>query len=298
MATKKDIAIGIIIAFSFVIAIGFFGLMLVGAFSAESDFSLSGFGSRIAVVDVVGTITDAEPVVKQIKKWGKSPSIKAIVVHVDSPGGGVAASQEIYDEIKRVREEDGKLVVVSMGSMAASGGYYISCAADKIMADPGTLTGSIGVIIQFYNAGQLLDKIGIQIEKVKSGELKDVGSFDRRMTDRERQMLSAVIMDTYEQFVEVVSQGRNLDKEKVYPLADGSIFTGRQAERLGLVDTLGGFEDAVRYAAQLAGLTGEPHLVKDVKPKAGLLDLLGSASGKIKEVTSGDMGGPRVMYLY
>ncbi len=277
---------------------GFFGLMLVGAFSTESDFSLSGIGSRIAVVDVVGTIENAEPVVKQLKKWGKSPSIKAIVVHVDSPGGGVAASQEIFDEIKRVREKDGKLVVVSMGALAASGGYYISCAADKIMADPGTLTGSIGVILQFYNAGQLMDKIGIQIEKVKSGELKDVGSFDRKMTDKERQMLSAVIMDTYEQFVEAVSQGRNLEKEKIYPLADGSIFTGRQAERLGLVDTLGGFEDAVRYAAQLAGLTGEPRLVKDVKPKAGLIDLLGSATGQIKEAATGEMGGPRVMYLY
>jgi protease-4 len=296
---RKDVVLIVIISASFLAALIFFGLMFMGAFySDDGEVSLGGLGSRVAVVDVFETIIDSEPIVKQLKKWGKSSSVKAIVVHVDSPGGGVAASQEIYEEMLRIREEEKKIVVVSMSSLAASGGYYISCGADRIMANSGTLTGSIGVIVQFYNASKLMEKVGVEISKVKSGEVKDVGAYDRAMTDREREMLTAVIMDTYEQFVETVAKGRNLEKEQIYPLADGSIFTGRQAKELGLVDTLGSFEDAIKYAAELAGISGEPKVVKETKPKAGFLDLLGSTLGGVRELTSGDKSGPQIMYLY
>lgn len=299
MLGRKDVVLIVIISASFLAALIFFGLMFMGAFySDDGEVSLGGLGSRVAVVDVFETIIDSEPIVKQLKKWGKSSSVKAIVVHVDSPGGGVAASQEIYEEMLRIREEEKKIVVVSMSSLAASGGYYISCGADRIMANSGTLTGSIGVIVQFYNASKLMEKVGVEISKVKSGEVKDVGAYDRAMTDREREMLTAVIMDTYEQFVETVAKGRNLEKEQIYPLADGSIFTGRQAKELGLVDTLGSFEDAIKYAAELAGISGEPKVVKETKPKAGFLDLLGSTLGGVRELTSGDKSGPQIMYLY
>ncbi|MCX6827149.1 MAG: S49 family peptidase [candidate division Zixibacteria bacterium] len=169
MARRRDIIIGIAIIFSFLIVFGFLGLMFVGAFYGDSEISVGGLGSKVAVVEVFGTIYNSEPIVKQLKKWGKAPSVKAIVLHIDSPGGGVSPTQEIYDEILRIRKEDKKIIIVSMASIAASGAYYISCAADKIMANPGTLVGSIGVIIQFYTAGKLLEKVGIEIAKVKSG---------------------------------------------------------------------------------------------------------------------------------
>jgi len=298
MAKKRDIVIGILIGFSFLVTFIFFALMFFGAFASEGGLSFGSLGSKIAVIDINGTISESEPIVKQLKKWGNSASIKAIVLHINSPGGAVAPSQEIYDEVLRVREDESKIVIASMSSVAASGAYYISCGAEKIMADPGTLTGSIGVILEFYTAGKLMEKIGIEMEKVKSGELKDVGSFDRKLTDKERTMLSAVVMDTYAQFVDVVSEGRGLDKEKVQKLADGSIFTGRQAAGLGLVDTLGSFEDAIRYAANLAGIEGEPTIVREEKPKPGILDLIGSTLNRVKEATDLDYSGPRVMYLY
>lgn len=297
MARKRDVVIGVIIGFSFLVTMAFFALMFIGVFSTDGEMAMGGLGSKVAVVEIFGTITESESIVKQLKKWGNS-SVKAIVLHVDSPGGGVAPSQEIYSEIKRLREDEGKIVVASMSSLAASGGYYVSCAADKIMADPGTLTGSIGVIIQFYSLGKLMEKVGVEIERVKSGELKDVGSMDRKLTEREREMLTAVIMDTYQQFVDVVMEGRGLEKDKVLKLADGSIFTGRQAQKLGLVDTLGSFEEAVRYAAELAGIKGEPKVVKDIKPKPGLIDLLGTTLGGVREMATGEMTGPRIMYLY
>jgi protease-4 len=298
MAKKRDIFIAIIIAFSFLATFAFFALMFFGAFASDDGFSLGGLSSKVAVVDITGTITESESIVKQLKKWGKSSGIKAIVLHIDSPGGGVAPSQEIYDEVLRIRNEEDKVIVASMSSLAASGGYYIACAAEKIMANPGTLTGSIGVIIQFYTGGKLLEKIGVEIERVKSGEMKDFGSIDRRLTDKEREMLSSVVMDTYDQFVNVVANNRGLDKNTVYKLADGSIFTGRQALKLGLVDTLGSFEESVRYAADLAGLQGEPSIVREEKPKKGLLDFFGSVMARVKEITDVEISGPRVMYLY
>ena len=179
MARKRDVVIAVIIVFSFILTIGFFGLIFLGAFYAEDDVGFGGFGEKVAVIEISGGIYESAPVIRQLKKWGESSSIKALVLHIDSPGGAVAPSQEIYNEILRIRNEEGKPVVVSMSSVAASGGYLISCAADRIMANPGTMTGSIGVILQFPTVGRLLDKVGVDYETVKSGELKDVGSYSR-----------------------------------------------------------------------------------------------------------------------
>jgi protease IV len=298
MAKKRDVIIAIVIVVTFFVTIGFFGLIFVGMYYGDNEVSLGGFGDRIAVVEVFGGIYDSEPIVRQLKKWGNSNSVSAIVLHVDSPGGGVAPSQEIYDEILRVREEDGKYVIVSMSSVAASGGYLISCAADEIMANPGTITGSIGVIMQFMTAGKLLNKIGVDYERVQAGKLKAVGAFDRSMMPEERAMLQSMVKDAYEQFIDVVAEGRKLDRTEVYSIADGSVYTGRQAMELGLVDTLGSFEDAIRMAADMAGISGKPRVVKETRPQKGLWDFMGSLFGEVHEVASGNMAGPRVLYLY
>lgn len=299
MAKKRDIIIGVIIAGSFIVAFGFFALMMVGFMSGSGNFSFTGLGESIGVIEVYGTITDASsrPVIKQLKKWTDNSSIAAIVIHINSPGGGVSASQEIYDAILRTREE--KVVVASMASVAASGGYYIACAADKIIANKGTLTGSIGVILQFHTAEVLLKKIGLETETIKSGKLKDVGNYSRKMTEDEGLMLQAVVMDTYEQFVEAVAEGRSKSKEEIYPLADGSIYTGLQAYNLGLIDTLGGLYEAIELAADLAEIEGDPNVVRPLKrKKGGFWDILSKISEKINIAVEQELSGPRLLYLY
>ena len=237
------------------------------------------------------------PVIKQLDKWSESSSIKAIVVHVNSPGGGVAISQEIYDAMRRVSEQ--KPIVVSMASVAASGGYYIACAADRVVANPGTITGSIGVIFQFHTYDGLMDKVGIGTETIKSGELKDVGSYSRPMTKKENLMLRSVVMDTYEQFVGVVAEGRGKDIEEIYPLADGSIYTGLQAYNLGLVDTLGGLNEAIELAADLAGVEGKPRVVRPYKRKrVGFFDLVNNLLENLNQSVELPFQGPRLLYLY
>ncbi len=212
----------------------------------------------------------------QLKTYAKNPFIKAIVLRIDSPGGGVSASQEIYNEINKVKTK-GKKIVVSMGAVAASGGYYISCPADIIVANPGTLTGSIGVIMEYPMVEELLKKLGIKMEVIKSREHKDIGSPFRKMTEREKQLLSNVVTDIYQQFVDVVSTNRNLSKDKVLDLADGRILSGQQAQKLGLVDSLGSYEDAIRIASNMVGISGEPYIIKE-RPKFSLLKRLFSRS--------------------
>ncbi len=298
MAKKRDIIIAIVIAATFFITIGFFGLMFIGLMSEGGDMDWGGFGSKVAIVEVFGDIYSSERIVKQLKKWGEKSSVRAIVLHVNSPGGGIAPSQEIYNEILRIREEEGKVVLTSMSSVAASGGYYIACASDMIMANPGTITGSIGVMLSYPTAGELFKKVGVKYETIKSGKLKDVGSFDRNITADERKMLSAMVMDSYEQFVEAIVAGREMDKEEIYKLADGSVFSGRQAYYNGLVDTLGGFEDAVRLAAELAGISGKPQTVKDFIPEKGIFDLIGGLLKNVERATSKGGLGPEILYLY
>lgn len=299
MAKKRDVIIGVIIVGSFLVAFAVFAFMMVGLFSAGDGIDFASFGGDVGVIELAGVISEnsSRPIIKQIDKWAKSGSIKAIVIHINSPGGAVAPSQEIYDAINRAREE--KPVVASMASVAASGGYYVACAADRVVANPGTLTGSIGVILQFYTAEALMKKIGVGMETVKSGELKDVGNFSREMSEEEGLMLRAVIMDTYEQFVEAVAEGRSKNKEDIYPLADGSIFTGLQAYNLGLVDSLGGLHEAINIAADLAGIEGEPQVVRPIDRKEiNFWDVIGGVARKLDEKMESEISGPQLLYLY
>lgn len=241
------------------------GLLVVWLATALwPDMDLSG-EDRIALIRVEGVILDAQQTVGDLKKFGDSPSVKAIVLRIDSPGGGVVPSQEIHDAVMRVRNKQNKAVVASMGTVAASGGYYIAAASDRIIANPGTLTGSIGVIMELANLEGLLKKIGVENVVVKSGRHKDIGSPFRKMSDEDRRILQSVMDDVHTQFIEAVAEGRSLDVSDVQPLADGRIFTGRQAKDIKLVDELGDLEDAIKLAADLAGIEGEPKVVEPRK---------------------------------
>ncbi len=221
---------------------------------------------RIALIRVEGVILDSKETVAELKKFGESSTVKAIVLRIDSPGGGVVPSQEIHDAVKRVRNKNNKTVVASMGTVAASGGYYIASATDRIMANPGTLTGSIGVIMELANFQGLFKKLGVENVVIKSGRYKDSGSPVRKMTPEDRRILQAVMDDVHRQFIEAVAEGRSLDIAEVRPLADGRIFTGRQAKDLMLVDELGNLDDAIRLAADMVGIGGEPKVVEPGKP--------------------------------
>ncbi len=236
-------------------------LLLTLANILGPDLDMSG-EDRVALVRVEGVILDAQQTVGDLKKYAESPTVKAIVLRIDSPGGGVVPSQEIYDAVKRIRSKNNKAVVASMGTVAASGGYYIAAATDKIMANPGTLTGSIGVIMELANFEGLLKKIGVESVVVKSGEHKDIGSPFRKMKEDDRLILQAVMDDVHSQFIEAVAEGRSLDVREVRTLADGRVFTGRQAKAAKLVDELGDLEDAVKLAAEMGGIEGEPKVVE------------------------------------
>jgi protease IV len=225
-------------------------------------------GAKIGVIVIEGVISGdlAERTVRQLTKYGDDPSIKAIVLRVDSPGGGVASSQEIYEEVKRIRAR-GKLVVASLGSVAASGGYYIACTAERIFANAGSVTGSIGVIVQLANAEDLLRKVGVESTVITSGPFKDSGNPTRALRPEERQVFQALVDDVYQQFVEAVAAGRNLPVDEVRQAADGRIYTGRQAKDLRLVDELGSFQDAIAYAASVSGIVGKPKLVREGKER-------------------------------
>ncbi|MEW5796392.1 MAG: signal peptide peptidase SppA [Candidatus Zixiibacteriota bacterium] len=299
MARRRDVVVGVIIAAAFLFVFGMMALMFVGVASSDGNVSFGSLGGSVGVVPMFGVMDEASgrPVIETLERWRRNRSIKAIVVHVNSPGGGTAIAQEIHDEILKVREK--KPVVVSMAEVAASGGYYIACAADRIVANPGTLTGSIGTIISFHTFGGVFDKIGIGTEIVKSGDLKDVGNYSREMTEEEKLMLQAVVTDAYEQFVEAVAEGRAMEREEVYAIADGSVYTGLQAYNLRLVDSLGGLNVAVNLAADIAGLDEEPDIVRPREKRrgyfsdlvTGLLGDLGQQMGQVSE-------GPRLMYLY
>ena len=267
-----------------VLVAGFSVVLIVGALFMSDTGGFSGVGGdRIAVIPVEGVINDqmAKRINRQLKQYGSDRRVKAILLRVDSPGGGVAASQEIYREVKRVKEEQKKKVIVSMGAVAASGGYYIACPADRIFANPGTVTGSIGVIAEWLNLKDLAVWAKIRPEVFKSGEFKDTGTPTRDLTERERQYFQGMIMELYDQFVRAVSQGRSgrkeLDEVGVRKLADGRVFTGQTAVENGLVDELGNFEDALKQTAKMVGISGEPQIITPPKPREGfsLLDLLG-----------------------
>ena len=225
------------------------------------DLDLTG-EERIVLIRVEGVILDAQPTVSELKRYGENPLVKAIVLRIDSPGGGVVPSQEIHDAVKRVRQKHSKLVIASMGTVAASGGYYIAAATDRIIANPGTLTGSIGVIMELANVEGLMKKIGVESVVVKSGDRKDIGSPFRAMRPEDRRILQTVMDDVHSQFIEAVAEGRALDIDTVKAVADGRIFTGRQAKDAKLIDDLGDLNEAIRLAADMAGIEGEPRVIE------------------------------------
>lgn len=248
---------------------GFF--LLLGVVSRLTGLSLPG-GGKVGIVPITGLIADSESTIAQIRKFAKDDSIKAIVLRINSPGGGVGPSQEIHEEVRKLRGK--KVVVTSMGALAASGGYYIACASEKIFANPGTITGSIGVIMQFVNVKDLIEKIGVRGMVVKSGDYKDIGSPVREMRPGERKLLQGVIDNVHAQFVGAVAEGRNLPREQVLAIADGRIFSGEQAKELGLIDFLGNQEDAVAEAGRMAKIEGEPTVVTPPKKRFSILELI------------------------
>lgn len=244
---------------------------------------------QVAVVRVEGPILDSKQTISELQEFSKNPMVKAIVIRIDSPGGGVAPSQEIYNAVKRVKSEYNKPVVASMGTVAASGGYYIAVAGDRVLANPGTLTGSIGVIMQMANFEELLKKVGVQNFVIKSGRYKDIGSPFRPMKDDDRQLLQSVMDDVHRQFIEAVAEGRSLDVADVEVLADGRVFTGRQAKSSLLVDELGDLTDAIQLAGKLSGIEGEPYVVEPVRQFSfrDMIDssFLGKASSVVLQST-------------
>lgn len=273
------------------------GVILFGIGKAILPEMILAGKDGVAIVRVEGPILDSYQTVQELKTFAENPLVKAIVVRIDSPGGGVAPSQEIYNAVKRVRKEKNMAVVASMGTVAASGGYYIAVATDRILANPGTLTGSIGVIMQLANFQELLEKVGVKNVVVKSGKFKDIGSPFRPMQDEDRKLLQSVMNDVHRQFIEVVAEGRSLDLSEVELLADGRVFTGQQAKSILLVDDIGDLHDAIKLAGELGGIEGEPRVMETSKPFS-FRDLLESTFlGNFRAFTSAPFSMP-LLYLW
>jgi len=239
------------------------------------------FSDRIQVVDIEGQLLESRSIIDQLKRYEDSESIKAILLNIDSPGGGVAVSQEIYTEIKRLREKKDKTIVAYFSSTGASGAYYLACAANRIVANPGTIVGSIGVIAEWVNYADLLEWAKLKDVVFKTGEFKDTGSPSRPLTDNERKYFQGLIDDMYVQFVEAVSSGRKLDLQEVRSVADGRVFTGRDAKERKLIDEIGNFQDAVDITAKLAGISGKPRLLRLNRQRVTLLDVLTTDLSKL-----------------
>tara|TARA_Y100000748_G_C15469476_1_gene478294 strand:- start:104 stop:982 length:879 start_codon:yes stop_codon:yes gene_type:complete len=244
----------------------------LGAISANS--SIEGSGKKVGIVKINGPIISSESIVSQLEKFKNRKDISAIVIRIDSPGGLVAPTQEIYEKVRSLRGI--KPVIASMGSVAASGGYYIALAGDTLIANPGTIIGSIGVIMNYPIATELFDKVGIKFETVKSGGLKDVGSYSREVTDEDRKHLNEMVKDIHSQFVSVVGENRTINRLDLIKLADGRVFTGLQSKKLGLIDLLGTYEDAVALAGVLSQIKGSPKTVQINKKNNSFLDLFTS----------------------
>jgi protease-4 len=240
--------------------------------SDSAEFG-GGFGDKIAVVDLEGVITEAKPVVTQLRRYANDDSIKAIILHINCPGGGAAATQEIYAAVKRIRDQKKKRIVASIETVGASGAYYVATGTNKIFADPSSIVGSIGVIAQWYNYGDLIHWAKLKDETLKAGDLKDAGSPTRAMTAQERQYLQGLIDDMHQQFIKDVAEGRKMKVEEVRPIATGRVWTGQQAAPLKLVDQLGDFQTAVEDTAKAVGIKGEPTLVRPEKPRRSFWDL-------------------------
>jgi len=234
----------------------------LGLFRGENPLNI---GEKVGVIPIEGIIGDPGEIIDQINEFADSNGIRAVVLRIDTPGGSVAPSQEIYQAVRELRKK--KKVVVSMGSVAASGGYLIAVAADRIVANPGTITGSISAVMHYANVEELLKKVGVRSSVIKSGKFKDIGSPVRKMTAEERSLIQGIVDDIYDQFVRTISENRKIPLSRIVQLADGRVFTGRQAKELGLIDDLGGLQDAVLLAGRLSGMKEKPEIVHGMKKK-------------------------------
>ena len=259
-----------------------------------------GLGGRVALIEIDGVIYDDAELLENIEWFREDPTVRGYVIAINSPGGVVAPSQSIYETLRKIRDEDGLPVVASIGGVGASGGYYVALGADSIYVLPGSITGSIGVIMEFPNARELMDKIGVRMETVQSSEHKDIGSPFRDMSDEDRALLQAVVQDVYDQFVDVVAAERELPREDVLAIADGRLLTGRQAVRAGLADAEGNIEDAIAAVGRMADLGDDPYVVRPPEPYRGFLDrmLFGKASvlGRLLDVRDA-AAGPSLRYV-
>ncbi len=276
------------------------GLVLAVYRAAGGSF---GLGGRIALLEVRGAIGGDSQFLDDVRRLRRDRSVRGWVVEINSPGGVVAPSQSIYDRLRSLRNEDGQPVVASIGGVGASGGYYVALGADSILALPGSITGSIGVIMEYPNVGGLMDRVGVRMEVVKAGAQKDMGSPFREMDPEERAILNRMLEDVHAQFIEAVAESRGMPVGQVRPLADGRIFSGREAMELGLVDRLGNRDAAIRLAGEMAGLGPEPNIVRPPRERGSwLLDaLLGESAGAVLQaMTRGQVAGagwPVVKYM-
>lgn len=259
--------------FLFILAV--FALVYITLHSGQQTASFgSSFGDKIAVVDLEGVILSPKSTVDQLKKYADDDSVKAIILHVNSPGGGVAASEEIYREVKRIRDEKKKRIVAAIESVGASGAYYVSSATNKIYADEGSIVGSIGVISEWVNYGDLLHWAKLKAIVMKAGEFKDTGNPTREMTPSEQQYLQSLIDNMHSQFIQAVADGRKMKYQDVKVIADGKVWTGQQAASMKLIDQVADFQAAVKDTAKSVGISGEPTLVRPEKERKTVLDLL------------------------
>lgn len=292
---KHPVAFGIIL----LVCIGsVFFAVVYGLSVFKGDSRSFDFGEKVGVVQVEGIIAGSSEITDQIDEFADDDSIGAVVIRIDSPGGGVAPSQEIYRAIQELRKK--KKVVASMGSVAASGGYLIATAAERIVANPGTITGSISAVMHFADVQELMKKVGVRSAVVKSGRFKDIGSPTREMTEEEKQLIQGIVDDIYDQFVRTVAENRRMPLPVAQGLADGRIFTGRQAQQLKLVDDLGGLQEAVLLVGKMAGLQGKPQVVYAEKKHAGFWKYLleNTASTVLSEIrkSSTDFWGAQFLF--
>ena len=264
-----------VVAAAVLVYLGVAGLFVIavgGLSRGEGGSSL--FGPKVAIVELEGIIIDVDDLVRELKAHRENPSVRAVVLRINSPGGVVGPTQELYDAVRRLRDA-GKPVVASLGAVAASGGYYVAVGCDEIYANRGTLTGSIGVIMQLANFEQLLKKVGVDYVVVKAGQFKDIGSPSRPMTPDERRVMQGLLDDVHGQFIDAVAAGRKLPREDVVRFADGRVFSGTQAKELHMIDVLGDLEDAVNAAAKRVNIPLPPAVIQP-KRRFSIVDLLRS----------------------
>ncbi len=278
--------------FLILLIVGVMSAAVIGILHMSGDTTAVVFKDQVALIDIRGVISEGKPITDLLVSYRENSNIKAIILHIDSPGGGVAPSQEVFTEVSRTRAE--KPVVAFLGNVAASGGYYVAAGASKIVCSPGSLTGSIGVLFQVANVQELLQKVGLESYVLKAGKYKDMGSPYREMTDEERALLEGVLVDVHEQFIADIAKGRGIPVDLVREVADGRVMTGLQAKKIGLVDEMGNFEDALEVAKTLAGIRGEVAVVQPAKKRRSVVDLfLDEFMGKAMEHLG--VSGPRLM---